>query len=232
MTQTKDRVQTFKHWEFPKDFKYSIDYDYEAVDKQCECGDNYCRCEEINVTVKPNISDVARTIANNYVGKGKAPKTNEIFEYCIDRILRKDAAYEPDSWNVDIDQGYYGQEIKNITLNDFTKNKIIECSKLSDNEMIEFVLKNEYGFLLPQLEGMSWEIKTVNFEELKTTNKEYTKKVDPSSYEKEIDFPIGVYTYDGIRHRIIDGHHRYVATMNAKKKKVKIICGTKNRKLI
>jgi hypothetical protein len=198
--------------EVKADFLYYVDVSYERTHCTGHC-DDYCRCTSlVNTRVKPidHRAVVSRMLAGC---------TNPLLVYCAERVLRFSKIDNVDSWDVKVGGGYYGQEIHGVFLDDDIANKICShfqtLNNCSPKEMVEYVLKMEYGFVLPAIEAITnWSIQTVDYESIIFPNQdrfEYTRKVDAALVEMYTDwpYPLGVAVrVDGNKNRLIDGYHR------------------------
>lgn len=217
---------------YTKDFQYyvNVDYDTETSCEEHGCiEEGICRCSRI---LNPRVTNVNIEEIKSYIcRKIKTPKhvtTQIVLEYCIDRILRLNEIYDTDIWNVQICNGYYGEEIDSVKLK---KEKAEEIDKDIDelmkhtttDQMIEFILEYEYLFLLPELKDNKWEVKIINKDKIVAGADSHMKKVmkEDTDIYKDYDgiSAVCLQREDG-KYRLIDGYHRIAAS---KSKKVKII---------
>jgi len=213
-----------KGWSFPTEFsQYSVgEVDYSTYNP-CQhgsdcCENDYCRCGTITDTSIKNI-DLAYVIEQ--ITKGS---DCEFFRYCVDRLARIYKIYDTNAWEVIVCGGYYGQEIEGVKLTNSEFIKAVEkCFGLPEQERIGFVLSEEYGFLLPELIGKTFQEVTANRNELRIGNQSYHKKIKPGLYAAT-DLPIGIYkrTTDG--YVLIDGYHRFIdIVQNTEEERFKLI---------
>jgi hypothetical protein len=207
-------------------FGYSgVDIEYENGTDECHCGNNYCRCSTIvNTKVTSiKISDLVTRIAGSL--------KDAVDLYCIDRILHIYKVYDSDLWNVNVCSGYYGEEIKDVTLCDMVAgdieehlNKVLALKSL--NKKIEALLDLEYGYLLPELADCHYSIKPIDKKDLDLQREHYTK-LDRSVVESYIDYPYprGIVLAKDSKYRLIDGYHRTSAVKNGS---IKVFVATKN----
>ena len=222
------------------DFKYDLEYDY---DTYTSCHESYCdeegicRCSTIENAhvVSVNISNMVNHIYDNYFDNSLSTKRNstinsilggvskEIDIYTIDRILRINKAYEPSNWEVQVCGGYYGQEIDDIVLEDYTAQKIETqldeaFSLINLTERIEYLLMLEYGSILPELKGCEYSIETVERDSIIFGSDKHYRKVNTKELNHYSDK-----AYTGIRgialvkndkFRLIDGYHRSSTSEN------------------
>jgi hypothetical protein len=224
-------------------FNYIVDYDYET-EYSCEdsgCNsEGICRCGRIyNVEVTPvDMMKLTTHIYESLVDDSKAgkrqQKLNQLFyggevvdKYCINRILSHYKLYESKNWEVEIEGGYYGDEIGDVTMNGIVFDLVqSECYKLMEletlSDKIKSVLSLEYGYLLPDLESANFEIIDISQSDIdfKSLNQNHIRLVkeekesnglnhyNSSSY----DLPRGVVRKLGDNYKIVDGFHRMMAS--------------------
>jgi hypothetical protein len=120
-------------------------------------------------------------------------------------------------YEVETGGGYYGEEVYGVYFEDEEKifNAYYEILALStDLEKIQYCLKLEYGYLIDCVESATYaEIIETFPNNIYLPQTEYFKKVDRKVIEeyKNRDLPIAVCVWDGNKHRLIDGYHRFVA---------------------
>jgi len=136
------------------------DYSYNCIEENC---DSICRCGKI-IDLKINEVDESRIIeviigeiSNNlnkrFLINNNNNNNNVILEYGIERILQFYHLNNKDNYYVDCHHSYYGEEIKSIKL-DSLKEIEINISKLlflTPINIIKYVLINEYGYLLKEI---------------------------------------------------------------------------------
>ena len=220
---------------------YSDDYlRYEGVDYDSDmyyacangsdcCKDDYCRCGTIT---NARVISIDFDVLLNSFFKLKHEKSDSelIDSYCIDRILRNSSLKDLSSWKVNVTSGYYGQEVHGCTPDENVINELKELFQSligkSDVEKIKICLKNEYGYLLPELELVKdaticngVDINTINL-----FNQNHYRKLNQKFVEQYNDykFPRAICRFDG-KYQVIDGYHRMMSANNLKLKKVSII---------
>lgn len=237
---------------FKKDYKYSIDYETEGFSdcKHHGCDDEgICRCFQITGLKIRNIdilyisnsifSEIFNTKSTQYKRDNKLSQilygfNKEIDLYCIDRILRIHKLWDPENWEKYWSRGYYGDEVDSIEISDTVYNKISTdidhiISLPNLKEKIEYVLVQEYGFLLDKLKSKNYEVIEVNKSDIIFSQEFYLKKIEKElEFYKDSHFDLikGVCLLDNDKWRVIDGYHRLV---NSKKDKVKIISIYENK---
>jgi hypothetical protein len=221
-----------------KNFHYcgvEIDYQREYNCESYGCDqEGICRCSSIyNAEVSTvNVSDIVSSIYEDIYDNSKSTKRNNIINslfgiekeleiYTIDRILRKSFIYDKNIWEIEIEGGYYGQEIGDVKLDGKYADKLsdkINYALSIDNfkERVEYLLTLEYNYILPELLNKNYRIVNVKKSDIVFGNDKHLKCVS----EKELEF----YTdkeYKGIRgvvlkrenkYKVIDGYHRLSKT--------------------
>jgi hypothetical protein len=182
---------------------------------------DFCRCGQItNARVTSvNSARMAKAIASHY---GKGDIDDPIWQYALERVC---STYEPDDFHVGVVGGYYGEEIGRVTLQDDTR--IRQFLGLDyPTEWIEFALAKEYGFVLPKLSGKDWMTKRVRLDEVKLPNtyRDFNvKMIEHYQGELERNPKLILSCLVDEDMNIVDGYHRYFASMNAKKRKIDVI---------
>lgn len=204
--------------EYGKNFIYCIDYD---VDYDWEMK---------NITGK-KVRQVYMSLFHHEIIQSLAlPSVTPIYEYCLYRILISEKFYENKHWEIGVGRGYYGDEITDVTLNHDSYNKLCEhikkLNELNDNQRIEYVLIEEYGYLLETIKNIDWQIKKIFVKDIVISQEVYVKKVENNIYDKTYKLPIGIYLKDVRGYKIIDGYHRYVSLSKGVRsnKQFEIIC--------
>ena len=223
-------------------FRYNLNYDYDSY-RDCEnhgCNDEgICRCCTIEnaYVISVDIPSIVSEIYANHFDNSLATKRNstinsilggvskEIDIYTIDRILRINKAYEPSNWEIQICGGYYGQEIDDIILENSIAQKIEDqineaLSIIDLTSRIEYLLKLEYGHILPELQGRQYSLETIERDSIIFGSDEHYRKVNTKNLDHYSDK-----NYQGIRgialvkdgkFRLIDGYHRCSSSENIK----------------
>jgi hypothetical protein len=233
-----------------KDFTHSIDvnynYEYSCEDSGCDvegicrCGTIYDECirsVEVDVIVGDIYSEYfdnsISTMRDNSINSILFGITKEIDLYTIDRILRHFKIWETHNWEIEIDGGYYGQEMNGVIMKKELAEKIefhldtaFSIDDLSGR--IEYLLGLEYGHLLPSLAGCKYEVIEVNKEDIifgsdghyeKVKYKKLNHYLDPK-YHGIRGVVILKERKSGDKWRLIDGYHRCTSTQ---KDKVKVL---------
>ena len=225
-----------------QNFRYNVNYDYSDY-RNCDaygCDDEgICRCGTIEnahvLTV--DIPSIVNEIYANHFDNSLATKRNstintilggvtkEIDLYTIDRILRINKAYEPTNWEVQVCGGYYGQEIDDIILENSVARKIEDELEMAFDlidltERIEYLLKLEYGHILPALQGLKYSIEMVERDSIIFGSDEHYRKVNTENIDHYSDKNYsgirGVAIFKDGRFRLIDGYHRSSTSENIK----------------
>ncbi len=224
---------------------------YDCENSGCQ-DEGICRCGFItnvyitNVDI-PMISNIIYDDINSF-GNSITKKRNVKLDlllngygkdmdlYMIDRILRKWKVYDPNSWDVDICGGYYGQEIEDILLKqnicDELNSEIIKALSIEPlGERVEYLLKLEYNKILPELKESEWSLEIVDLDKIIFGSEHHVKKCkkeiekgsvkyrgyfyDDKNYNTVLTKLIrGVAIKKGDNYRLIDGYHRCLSTGN------------------
>lgn len=224
-----------------------IDYDYDTS-RDCEnygC-DSICRCSKIvGIMVNSiNLSDLTEEIYSQLEPSNKKSKKRNlklanllyggdaVDKYCIHRILTAYKAWDHNYWNIGIENGYYGEEIGEITIDVglITKisndvDKMYKLETLSDK--IKYVINLEYGYLNNTIANSEFELiaifkNDINFKKLNQNHINDIKSKDTSYYNDEnYYYPKGIVKKSGNMYKIVDGFHR-ILTSNSKK--IEVFC--------
>lgn len=236
-----------KHITFQYDGVY-VDYGYTYDCENYGCDEEgICRCGSIhNERVESvDVSLLVKKIYDDFFEKGKAANRNnainevlygigkDIDIYTIDRILRSYKIWENENWDIEVEDGYYGQEAGDVKIKESIADKIEEelwtiFSLPSLKEKIEYLLKVEYGKVLPELSNCSYESILIDKDDVlfgveKHLNKVMKKDLDFYS-DKNYSGIRGIVVKSGDKWRIVDGYHRIFTT---KWPKLKVLAATK-----
>lgn len=148
--------------------------------------------------------------------------------YCLSRMLTYSALGEASDFEVKVEGGYYGDEIGDIHLTKAAKalinSLVIELNSCKAmKEMVELILVQEYGHLLPRLKNLTWTIVKVKANSVVIPNKVYHSKLDktaiteyakwfkesPAKFKK---VPRCLCTKEGSKFKLVDGYHKFTAS--------------------
>jgi len=204
-------------------FKYCLHVDYETeYHHEEDREDDYCRCSTLhNAHIeKVNLKEVIGYFLK--VSK-LGGNLSEINQYCIDRIFHINKLWETDFFEIQIDHGYYGQEIGSVTVEpkkapwiDYQIQEVLNLK--SSKDKIEYILKLEYGYLIDSLKGMVYEIKMIDKDSI-SFQKEHYYKLDQDAVLSYVGykFPKGICIMTSQDHyRLIDGYTRVAASKDSK----------------
>jgi hypothetical protein len=202
------------------DFHYSVDVDYDTDSSGCQCED-YCRCSRIeNTRVNSvSISSLINTISGisiyDTIKKTKTKKNDdEIFNYCLERILVALKLYRKDIWDISVRNGYYGEEIGSVVLDkDLAEAGDEWITKLNntkkDDDRIRLALEAEYGYILGDLKNANFSIEEIYKSDIYFGQETYRKKVVAGDLiYNDYKGICGICHKEGSKYRIIDGYHR------------------------
>jgi hypothetical protein len=209
MIKAKIKLETF-NFLYYSDVEY--DTEYECQNGSDCCDNDYCRCGQI---VNERLTRVPDILTEYQRKKHFDPPTKlRVWDlYCIDRLLVLHKAYDPDSYYIKVVGGYYGQEIGSVTLNcgKVLDEKINHVLSLPKIEKIKYVLNEEYGYILPELEGKNFKVQKVKKDRILFGQKEHYKDIEHTEYYETHDLPRGICVADGKMFRVLDGYHRLKA---------------------
>ncbi len=215
-------------------FIYNVRYDYDYT-HDCEsygCNDEgICRCGKIEYEriTSVDMDSMCNSVYNLYFNDdsvaGKRNNkinsiisdiTEEIDRYTIDRILRISKVYDPNVWVINVINGYYGEEIGVIYINSTLALRIKSQLDLAFgitnlSERIEFLLKLEYGYVLPILEGQQFKIIDINKDSIIFGSESQYHKINTENldhYDNRYKLIRGIVVPENNMYRLIDGYHR------------------------
>lgn len=221
------------------DFNYSgVDVNYNTRHSCEEYGCNQegiCRCGQIldeqvtGVDLSYIVENVYNTFFEEYDKKTRTrdEKINEVifgtgkdFDiYTIDRIFRSSKIWEKNLWHIEACGGWYGEEIDSVKIIPSVASKLeiqlFEALSISSfTERMEYLLKLEYGKLLPVLKDCLYEIIQVKKEDLILGSKKNVEAVKDEILINGLKHYIeyngikGIVIPKGNKFRVIDGYHR------------------------
>lgn len=207
-----------------KDFHYCVevdyDYHYNCGEEGCD-NEGICRCgtlENIRV-IHCDIEPIVKKFS------AYTDLKNPIKKYCLERFLTRLVKKNiSDLFDVNVCSSYYGEEIRNISLNTFAANdienflKILNKNKYSD--AIEFLLMREYGYVLPAIKGKAWHAKKVSLDDIENTINNKLDFETVREYEAWESRQSCLCQRIGKKYKLIDGRHRFQGALCANKKKI------------
>jgi hypothetical protein len=233
---------TFQYNGVYVDYSYVYDCERNGCDEE-----GICRCGSIHneYVESVDVSLIVKKIYDDFFEQGKAADRNNVINevlygigkdidiYTIDRIIRSYKIWENENWNIEVEGGYYGQEVNDVTIKESIADKIEEelltvFALPTLKEKIEYLLKVEYGKVLPDLSNCSYESIVIDKDDIIFGTEKHLDKV----MKKDLDFYSdknysglrGIVVKSGEKWRVIDGYHRIFST---KFPKVKVLVATK-----
>jgi hypothetical protein len=224
-----------------------IEYDYSRSRCTGHC-DDYCRCTQIlgaRVT-KIDTRGFIDNICENLFRKTETIENIDIniLKYCTERLLSYSELNNLFNYSIDTCSGYYGEEIHGIKISnidtlytDFAN--LLKCK--TNIDLIKFILKMEYGYLIPIVEkATKATIVTAQLKLIQVPNGDYTyrqldNKIIKSYRDHHKKYPIGIYRCNGwtdiiMDHlEIVDGWHRYSAALASGAKECQVIVFTSEK---
>jgi hypothetical protein len=221
------------------DLRYDVDVDY-AEDFDCE---NYgcteggiCRCSTI---ANAEVEDISPSALASCWKRSAPGPLDALTLYGIERIISA-AHLSKHDFEVEVTGGYYGEEIGSVLL-DINRAEEIEATvgeyfkQRNLTDQVEFLLINEYGQLLPQLQGARYQLEKIDTSRLHFAAKTHASNLRQSvveRYRREqsyppfdagADRPLGVVMFDHDHYRVIDGYHRLSAARQRQTPEVLVI---------
>jgi len=227
MTKKKTTPEGYK---FPVDgFKskwtYCVEYD-SSYSEDPNCEHNYCSCQRFVSGIVKSVN--YDSIYNQISGRSKI---TSVKDYCLDRWVRKCLAVK--DFYCEGVGGYYGDEtevrlndIKELYLKDFVT--LLQTGTVA--QAVEEILRQEYGYVLPELEleNKNWTLydkvelnlihsakldENASAENMFIMNRELVegyKKHLNTGYAKDKILTCMCIKQEG-QYRVIDGNHRLTA---------------------
>lgn len=216
------------------DFKDVLNVNYTSINscKESGCEDEgICRCTEISNPEVTGIrfSNFVNLVYGFFFDRSKSTqrnnKINEILygindqvdKYTIDRIFRVNKIWINKNWDIQIINGYYGQEINAVILKENISEKLqgeleTAFSILEINKRVEYLLTLEYGEVLSHLKNLKWQLIRISKTDVIFPSESHKRIVE----KKDIDYYFApnynliraVVIKDGDKWRLIDGYHR------------------------
>lgn len=195
------------------EINHCCDYDYNthhACNYGSSCCDNdYCRCGVINDAriVSVDLDQLMSALV-------KKQNLSVIDHYVLDRLVRICELYSKAHWEVNIQSGYYGQEVSGCRGN--FEPLIVHLRKineLSGVDKIKYVLEAEYGYLTEFIKTMQAVcVEEVKLSDIDLFNDNHMKKLKHVDIYKDHKLPRAVVRHNGgSRYAIVDGYHRVMA---------------------
>lgn len=193
------------------------------------CDGDYCRCGIITAYVPENINN-AHLIARSLV-KNQNNLTNFGF-YCLERFISCALKENPKCFDVNIVEGYYGQEVGGIIINAELKGDINKFIALLNNKsndscfLVEHILNKEYGYVLPDIKDKNWVYESVLLKNIRPGNTEYKSlnKVYVKQYLENNHLSCLCKKEIGSKYfTLVDGYHRFMAAKQRGDKKIMVM---------
>lgn len=230
------------------DFRHTVEVESETSYCVCDPDEMICRCRSIESAHIEEVHelDVPELLCQLQTNRDKKYTPQEL--YGIDRILRT-SVIEPDDFYIETCQGYYGEETGAVTLEGGSLTRLEErVDKYlrvahKPTKAIPALLRQEYGHVLPELQGKSFRVQSVPLSQLDFPAKQHANTLDAGRVQKYQAYfssvgtgsknlsqkwlPVGVTQAQANgRYRVIDGYHRLHAAKARNKKKVLVWVAT------
>lgn len=227
-----------------RDLSYVIDYDYNTNYTCAESGcheEGICRCGTLEDFIIKSVyfNSFVDYLFGSIFDKNtkeykRISKINEatdipnIDRYIIDRVLRKNKAYDVTYYYENISSGYYGEELDDIHMTSELSTKIYNdivtgLSFSTLTEKVEWLLEYEYGECLEKHKGKEWKMCDVSPNDIEIQSKNHFDIIeDEYIYEDYNDiFCLCYKSFD--KFKLIDGYHRLKSALKSNRKKIKIL---------
>ncbi len=208
------------------DYKTSYDCDQYGCNDICRCGS--IKNEKV---VDVDLNKLINFIIDEVRPSKRSEKISNILDlsdpdkYCVSRVLSILKFWDYGSYEIEIDSGYYGENITGVYHNSYD-GVIDHCSKIlsmnSINEKIRYVLNLEYGFVNFNSKDFVLTNIDINSIDKRSINKNHRKSVIKkriSYYINDYYLPKGIVRRIGDGYSIIDGYHRI---FSSKQKKINV----------
>ncbi len=207
-----------------KSFKYIIDTDCDYyTPSDCDC-EYVHRCGQIeNAKIEKIDPGSARSMVEKFVDGDDLEKllASMLFRHC----------FKDEDFDINVNEGYYGQEVGDIRMTSSGYNKINHFNTLIETNdiraILAMILTHHYGYVLPDvLDYKEWELIEVSTKEIYAPEAGM-KQVSNVGYDYWDDrdypsyYPGCIVIPAGDKLKIIDGFHRWT-NFNSKKKRRKV----------
>lgn len=213
MTELEDRIREF-------DFNYYLSY---ACCRECDTNNHYRNCENSGICRNKIISNfsIKKIIDSSSLFKDMIDKIYlrnvksdvSFFEYALDRLFANFSKKRDlnEIFIANIGKRYYGEEILDIKIFSIDIIDILSIiNNLNNTELINFVLENEYGYLLNELKNCYYTEDIIDINKVKISNPVYYNSLDSNIVYGYKDYKNFISIIDK-NYRIIDGYHRFAA---------------------
>lgn len=157
----------------------------------------------------------------NYFFKSKSfldnLKLDSLNYYLLDRFIQyNEHLQDPSNWDVSVENktAFFNKG----HLKDEISSQYQKFLNLKFNEQINYLMKDEYSYLLPELIDGKWEIIDTTLDSLLFTNNPSNKVISKEiiqynidSFSMKNDVIIGLFIPKNEKYRLIDGYHKLLA---------------------
>lgn len=202
-----------------------LDYDIKYYERPVEFPDEWHKY--YTEIIDYNIKSVDILALVDVITNENNKFRDELFVYCVDRILRSMQIYETTKWSLDYGHYYYGDQVFGAEVdNPQTIDEAVLACWLSQDR-VEYILDKEYGYLLDDAQNCVWEVVEVPKKDIYRNSQHY-KKISHVDYYEDYPYYVGVALEKNGRIELIDGYHRLTSMKGeGKNKKLKVILGKK-----
>lgn len=210
---------------FLGDLQYCLELDYCDSSHCGEAGcdeDGICRCGTIENPVVKTVNAI------EFLDRLEDVCDGDLDRYVLDRVFSHSAILNnTQNYDINVTGGYYGEEIEGVTLQPQCAKKMIALVRAAlscpdSRSKIFMALREEYGYLLPEIEtktkatvvGLEFDKITAgaSYHQLRLNKSrlEYYKDLYDDHCRKDLisKIPVCVVVKSGAKYRLIDGYHR------------------------
>lgn len=218
-TGRNNQIKAYKKWDMPKSRYFWLSYlDYDDNRSECRGCRDYCRC----TTVDPKITEIKCSLIYKEIALKKSIDT--VKDYCLERVIYK--SFQKDDFSAYGVSGYYGEEVEVAYGGKFDSNLEFILNN-DDTACVEYILKLEYGHILPDIKNKEWKIDTVDISTVSAQNYHHVDQTIRNLYINDIkngfDKCVLCIKHSDDYHRLIDGYHRFAALNMLNNEKIKIV---------
>jgi len=222
MKKLKNNVPKIHLFDNCKYYYGDCEYDTTGCTSECINSDGCCRCKKILNARVENIDyrEIAKDVSL-FIEIDSTSKTAENILYAVEKYIKN--TISSDSFDINIIEGYYGEEIDSIKLNCSKANEFINFAKQlvgkRNTEILKLASTLEHGQLLKDHENIcDVKIYSITLKDLInklviTNHNPDINKISELMVDKKLNNLI-VIKDNNKKLKLIDGHHRFQAILN------------------
>lgn len=192
--------------------KYNVDFYYDTVRGTEDYGrdSTITNIRPVSVSLCDIITNIFLELKSNF-----AQQDQHLIKYGIDRIARNFGMYDKNIFYTFTEKSYYGEVLGEVHFDNEKKFITTVNNFLNSEDKIEFLIDNEYGYVLDSHKNKDWKFVVTSISNLKCPQRDYFKKINQSiDYQLSPNLPIGLYKKIGNKFEVIDGYHRLCVAKN------------------